>query len=364
MRGLVVSRKTFLMLQVAVVLTLGLYGCNAYLEPPAAAAQSVTLMTFNVENLFDTEDDAGKNDATYLPLDRKQDDAHRAGCNAITVQRWRDQCLYWDWSEQVLEQKLRVVADAILQLNNGRGPDLVVLQEIENMRVLERLRRDYLAAAGYRPAILLEGRDLRGIDVAFLSRLPLALEPVLHQIPFTGFERRRVEDTRGILEATFSLPDGHLLTGYAVHFPAPYHPREMREQAFAYLNKLRAALPPDRYVFAAGDFNTTAVEDREHEVFEGLAARDWLVAHRHCEPCDGTHYYAPNDSWSFLDTIIFSAPTTGVAAWQLDTDSVRIVNGLPAHVTAAGTPASFELPEATGVSDHWPLAVTLRQNAP
>lgn len=343
-------------------LAFSLCACNAHVEQRSVAQQRVSIMTFNVENLFDTVDDPGKNDATYLPLAQKQSDAHRAGCEGIPVDHWRDQCLNWDWNETVLTKKLGVIGDAILQYDEGRGADIVVLQEVENLRVLERLRREQLAAAGYHPAILIEGNDLRGIDVAFLSRLPLAGEPVLHALRFPGVSAERVADTRGILEATFRLPDGRLITGFAVHFPAPFHPREMRAQAFEQLDALRAALPPDRYVFAAGDFNTTAAEDQEHRVFEQLESV-WQVAHRvGCDACPGTHYYAPNDSWSFLDTILFAAPRSGTTDWRIET--VRLVNGLPAHVTGRNTPASFRMPGAVGVSDHWPLAIVLGPASP
>ena len=67
------------------------------------------------------------------------------------MRRWRDQCLYWDWSEAVVDQKLRVVSDAIKQVN-GEGPDIIALQEVENIGILERLRRDYLEGLRYQPA--------------------------------------------------------------------------------------------------------------------------------------------------------------------------------------------------------------------
>ena len=69
------------------------------------------------------------------------------------------------------------LADTIRQVNGGRGADIIALQEVENVAILERLRTEYLADLGYLPAILVEGTDTRGIDVAFLSRLPLAGEP-------------------------------------------------------------------------------------------------------------------------------------------------------------------------------------------
>ena len=75
------------------------------------SSSQVTLMTFNVENLFDTKHDEGKNDYTYLPLEHKASQSHQDACKGIEVTRWREQCLYWDWSETVLDTKLRRIAD-------------------------------------------------------------------------------------------------------------------------------------------------------------------------------------------------------------------------------------------------------------
>jgi endonuclease/exonuclease/phosphatase family metal-dependent hydrolase len=336
--------------------------CASPEPPPPADAQSVSIMAFNVENLFDNVDDPGKNDRTFLALEDKQNDEHRALCAKIQVRRWRDQCLYWDWSDAMIEKKLAVIAAAILQVDDGRGADIVALQEVENIRILERLRTEYLAEAGYTPAILIEGNDLRGIDVAFLTRLPLAGEPTLHAIAFEGINEGRVHDTRGILQADFELPDSSVLTGFAVHFPAPFHPTGMRETAYRRLNDLREALPTDRYVFAAGDFNTTSVEDRDKAMLARFARPYWTVTHEvGCAGCNGTSYYAPRNDWSFLDMILWSpASDRGEnATWDLRADSVHIANGAPGQTRPEGTPWRFEMPGGRGVSDHWPIVAEI-----
>ena len=263
-------------------------------------------MTFNVENLFDNIDDPVKDDKAYLPLSAKQTAAHRNACNEIEVNRWRDECLNLDWNDDILDYKMTVIAATILQVNDGRGADIIALQEVENLAVLEQLRTGYLADAGYLPAILIEGTDARGIDVAFLSRLPLAQPPRLHPLKLTDFPERE-RDTRGVLQADFQLPDGSILTGFSVHFPAPFHPTEMRVAAYQHLNGLLAALPDDHHAFAAGDFNTTRSEDAEKRLLDTWARPHWTLAHDiGCQDCKGTHYYARGDDWSFLDMIFFA----------------------------------------------------------
>jgi len=320
-------------------------------------AHSVTIMTFNVENLFDTFDDPLKDDGDYLPIAAKQNDAHRAACAQVEVASWRQRCLTVDWNEQVLERKLAVVADTILQA--GGGPDIVALQEIENLDILERLRNEYLQEAAYLPAILIEGKDSRGIDVAFLSRLPLAAVPRLHDIEFAGEFAGRSGDTRGILQADFELPDGSVLTGFAVHFPAPYHPTGMRVAAYRMLDRLLAGLPPERPVFAAGDFNTTSVEDAREHLLDRFVRPYWTVSNDLCSGCRGTSFYRGDDTWSFLDMILWRPCCGEEATWRIRADSVLIANGVGEQVRADGTPKRFQLPEGTGVSDHWPVVMTI-----
>ena len=107
-------------------------------------------------------------------------------------------------------------------MNDSAGADIIAIQEVENLNILEKLRAEYLDDLGYQPAVLIEGTDARGIDVAFLSKFPLARAPVLHPFDVPDYPER-AGDTRGVLQADFLLPDGSVLTGFAVHFPAPYH---------------------------------------------------------------------------------------------------------------------------------------------
>ena len=319
---------------------------------------TVSIMTFNVENLFDNLDDPGKDDKAYLPILTKQDQAHIDACNGIEVERWRDSCLYLDWNDATIEHKLGVIAATIKQVDNGRGPDIIALQEIENRAIVERLRNEHLADSDYLPAILIEGNDNRGIDVAFLSRLPLVGEPTLHALQFPEFPERE-GDTRGVLEATFELPDGSLLTGYSVHFPAPFHPTEMRVAAYEHLNTIRATVPAAHNVFAAGDFNTTSGEDEREGMLERFVRPFWIVAHDSCDDCPGTHFYARDGVWSFLDMILVSPARSENTTWRIRADSVRIANGFDEQTRADGTPKRFDAAELAGVSDHWPVVVIL-----
>ena len=329
------------------------------LSMPAVSEPRASIMSLNAQNLFDNEDDPGKDDKAYLPLAAKQNPAHIDACNEIEVESWRNECLYLDWSDAAVDTKLRMLAETIRQVDGGRGPDIIAFQEIENERILERLRREHLADLGYQPAVLLEGRDARGIDVAFLSRLPLAGDPVLHAFDVPDFPDR-AGDTRGVLQADFALPDGSVLTGFAVHFPAPYHPTPMRIAAYEHLNALRDALPDHHYAFAAGDFNTTSTEDEREGMLDRFARPGWTVAHDlGCGDCRGTYYYRRDDNWSFLDMILFSPARGAKTTAGIRAGSVAIANEFESQVTAAGTPRRHDSATGTGVSDHWPIVATI-----
>lgn len=347
-------------------------GLSGMVRAKALTQKSFTVMTFNVENLFDTEPDAGKEDHTFLPLSQKGGAEHKKRCAEAGSRFRQEECAALDWSEAVLQRKLANVGAVIRSAAAGQGADLVFLAEVENLKVLERLRREHLKEAGYRPAILIEGPDSRGIDVAMLSRFPLDGTPILHKIPFKMEDGR---ESRGILEARFKTQDGTRITAFAVHFPSPSHPRALREQALDFLNDLgaKAAKTAD-VVLAGGDFNIKA-ED-ESRLFRGIASYRWMVSHHEgCHQCIGTIYFQPfqgsqgrgkknagppreEDSWSFFDAIMIYRQTERNKApqWQFDRSSIAVLNQLPIQKNADGTPARFD-PKGgeRGVADHFPV---------
>ncbi len=275
----------------AVFLTVAMCACSPA-SPPRAVhnTESVTVMSFNVQNLFDNIDDPDKDDKAYLPIEAKQNDAHIAECSTIEVDSWRDECLNLDWNDSIIGHKLDVLATTIRQVNDGTGADIIAFQEVENASILDRLRNEKLADLGYLPAILIEGTDTRGIDVAFLSRLPLAGDARLHPLLIDDYPDR-AGDTRGVLQADFRLPDGSILTGFSVHFPAPFHPTGMRIAAYQHLASLRDALPDNHHAFAAGDFNTTSEEDAREGLLRDYARPHWSVAHEiGCKGCQGSYF--------------------------------------------------------------------------
>ncbi len=198
----------------------------------AVTAEEISLMTYNVENLFDNKDDLGKDDKAFLPATLKRSSYHKGHCKKIEVKKWRDECLYLDWNEEAKTKKILNIAKVVSSFGSN-GADIIAFQEIENINVLRDLFRE-LEPLGYVDFVLLEGKDYRGIDSAIISKFPIK-KSKLHFIKFSpGFPTR---DTRPILEAQIDL-SGKTLRVYSVHFPAPFLDSVMRKDAFTYLENL------------------------------------------------------------------------------------------------------------------------------
>lgn len=316
----------------------------------------VSFMTFNVENLFDTKDDKGKNDETFLPKKLKQSKAHKAKCKKIAVFKWRKQCLDLDWSDKAVKRKMQYLSEVIRLTNNGKGPDVLFLQEVENISVLKQWRDNYLSDLGYKNIVLLEGNDVRGIDVAILTKLAVKGDAQLKSIPFKGMEPWRVKDTRGLLEATLILPGGEEMTAMSVHLPAPYHPFKYREQSLNFIDSIIKTKKKGHIMIAAGDFNIPSEEDKKQKLLKRTVQDNWMVSHKvGCQGCLGTTYYPPKKSWSFLDLMLLSNSLNDGKGWELDKKSVAIINMHKEQKTKKGHPKSFNEINGTGVSDHWPI---------
>jgi endonuclease/exonuclease/phosphatase family metal-dependent hydrolase len=330
--------------------------------------QRITLMTYNVENLFDTEDDPLKDDETYLPLSfKKQNPQILKKCKSLKSRDWQSQCLNLDWSPKVLNSKMKRIADVIVNSHKKLGPDLIFFQEVENLKVLEDLRQKHLKSHYPYPAILIEGPDQRGIDVAVLSRLPLLGEPKLHQLHFKPekkFTFKSQPQTRDILEASFNLPDQSILTVFAVHFPSQGTPSPARKQALAQLTQLMQAKPKEHFVIAGGDFNITDHEEKLNKYYSKLS-KQFLVSHLlGCQSCRGSNYFHPRRSWSFLDALVFSKNFQDNSfSWQLDPKSIRVYNQSLYQNNKWGSPEKFNFKQQSGVSDHWPIVADIVLNS-
>ena len=162
----------------------------------SGAQEPFRVMFWNVENLFDTQDDPQKNDNEFLP------DAARHW----TYPRYRD--------------KLKKVAQTIVAAGPECVPDLVGLCEVENDSCLDDLtRRSPLREAGYR-YVMTHSPDRRGIDVALLYQRS-TFRLLHHQsIRIPQGAVKRSTPTRDILHVAGKLQSGDTLDVIVCHLPS------------------------------------------------------------------------------------------------------------------------------------------------
>jgi hypothetical protein len=133
---------------------------------PAASAQGTknyVIGFYNLENLFDTYHDEGKNDYEYLP----------DGAN--------------EWTDVKYEKKLSNMAKVIRAMRDENKAYHAVLgvSEIENRHVLEDLVSQPAIADANFQIVHYDGPDRRGVDVGLLYRPELFTVLESRSIPFT-----------------------------------------------------------------------------------------------------------------------------------------------------------------------------------
>lgn len=154
----------------------------------------MTIMTYNVENLFDTRHDSLKNDYDFMPQSEKQ------------------------WTKERYFKKVNDIMRTVVSAGeDGEWPMLVGLCEVENDYVLRSMTEgSRYKKLGYQ-YIHYESPDARGIDVALLYRTdmftPLVSRPVGVVLPDD-------QNTRDVLYVCGTLNDGSLLHVIQTHLPS------------------------------------------------------------------------------------------------------------------------------------------------
>jgi len=349
-----------------------------------AHADPISIMSFNVENLFDTVNDIDNpRDDTYLPLATKQANqtAHDALCDQYNSSGsfYNRQCKTLDWSEDVYATKLQRIGDVIKA--TGNLPDIIVMPETENPEVLGELVSEQLQGFGYSSIVQLDTSDepdSRGIDVGMISRLPIVGTPSAHVVNFGNRDAEKCGKTRDIVQAAFELPNGETLHVFGVHFPSGGNPIECRIHALKTLNTLHATLGEDALAVAAGDFNFDC-DELMTEGFRRMAFRgNWYypaVIGTGCAAPGSSKYtdrlYDTWNTWSFLDFIMVSpelSPTRpSQQNWFADLGSFQTVTVLQNQIKTDRDDEGyietrrFDPETGTGVSDHWPVMMRLLQ---
>lgn len=255
--------------------------------------ESYRIAFYNVENLFDIENDSLTRDDEF------------------TADGLRN------WGFYRYQGKLHRTAKAILAIGGWKPAPVIGLAEIENRKVLEDLiLTDELKKHGYK-IIHFESQDKRGIDVGLLY-LPKVFSPIYSQNINATLKSDSSYTTRDILytKGSFEKDTLHL---FFCHWPSRYGGQQKSEP-----RRIIAAQILRQYVdsileqnakaqiIIAGDFN---------DEWDNQSLSLYLKAKKDFKPNDsknqlinlmasnnankGSHKY--KGVWSYLDQIIVSS---------------------------------------------------------
>lgn len=277
----------------------------------------------------------------------------------------------WPEYEGKSPSQLMESARAILDID----PDIVVLQEVENIAVLGKLNSEYLNDE-YLP-FLIEGNDERGIDIGFLVKkdLPFNIEhrthktetwkdPLSHGMTKTLFSRdlpALIVRAEGREKPLFVLFGTHFKSKRTV---SPKDPeshilrKAQVDRTAEIVKRYRQELGQNVPILLAGDFNGSLhSEDTFDSLWKtaGLADTFDLLS-RPPPPLERvTHtFHALNGEnvYDQIDAILVSA---GLRASVKDARVYRYEDG---QGTPKRLPESYQERE-TNPSDHYPVEVTL-----
>lgn len=340
-------------------------------------------MSYNVENLFDTTHDQNKADFTYLPQAIKRSSPEvQAYCKAEKVKFYRDECFKIDWTEAKLNKKLDSLTRVVQTVANGQGPDILAVQEVENINVLNIWMQRGLRKLGYQQVILIEGPDKRGIDGAIISKFPQAAQPIYHDygskvswpalMSQSIFGAPLATDKRGILEAQLSI-DGKIVSVLSNHWPSQAHPSAERVAIAQTLASIGAkAAAQGRALISMGDYNTLdadqpngieeLITDKTRPVYFYDSRAEYLmtVSARGSDTLPGSHWY--RGEYSALDKILVLENTAG--QFQPDWASFRTISeSFMMERADFGRyklkPKRFNFATAEGFADHLPIALDI-----
>ncbi|MCX6167849.1 MAG: hypothetical protein NTX65_00795 [Ignavibacteriales bacterium] len=306
---------------------------------------SFYVANWNLENLYDTEDDTLKNDEEFLPGSDKR------------------------WNNERYDHKINNITRVLNYMNHGCGPDIIAMEEVENINVVKKLiynmrDHDYIVAHRDSP-------DRRGIDVALMyDRNVFKIDSLaaLH------VELPNGNPTRDILHVVLiHKKDKEKFHIYVNHWPSRTGGVEKsninRLAAASVLKKsldTLAQTSPKSKVIILGDFND---EPNNESVEKILGAEDFdckkqsknaflNLAYKKFSNEEGSYLY--KGKFDMIDQIIISSTLIDGKKFKYDCNSFEIIKP-PFIVFEEGNRKGGAIPTYEGnkyiggYSDHFPI---------
>jgi len=248
---------------------------------------------YNLENIFDTVHDEGKNDYEFLPSGS------------------------YHWDKNKYENKLRNMARALADLGTDKVPTgaaIIGVSEVENSRVLDDLTaQPALKERGMR-YVHIEGPDKRGVDCALLYNPRVFTVKKYFLQPYVYENGDNTRATRGYLTVQGEI-DGESLTVIVCHWPsrgATSYFREIAGKQVRHLTDSIQAADHGQRIIVMGDMNDDP---------DNASMAKFLGAKRKMKEVGATDFFNPwweilrgqgqgtltyQGGWNLFDQIVFS----------------------------------------------------------
>lgn len=248
-----------------------------------------TVVSYNVENLFDTVDDPKIPDEEFLPESEKK------------------------WDNERYQKKLSDLVQVISEVNPKELPEVVGLVEIENQTVLEDLiNTGKLNGQGY-AIIHKESPDYRGIDVALIY-LKDAFTEISHETLPVVFPDDPQFKTRDILHVTGKMRNKTVHV-FVNHWPSRIggdDKTEPKRVLAASILKKKVdqilVVNPKARIIIMGDMNDEPANKSLNETLGAATTDSGAQLVNLMMPDDvagkGTYFY--NGNWNMLDNLVVS----------------------------------------------------------
>jgi predicted extracellular nuclease len=293
---------------------------------------------YNVENLFDTIDNPNKNDEDYLPNSD------------------------YNWNAEKYNNKLQNLSRVIAALNNGNGPTILGVCEIENKQVLLDLTQSPAIKNKNYSVVHYESNDERGIDVGLLYKKDQAT--VLNAGILRPDLSKWNDKTRDVLYVQLKLNNGEKIWVLVCHLPSRREGQEesdpkrvvVASKIATFRDSLLQANPTEK-IFIIGDFNDEP-DNNSMKIITGNEGHNAMQSLQ----LEGKGSAMYKGEWDMLDQIVYYESK---GKCNVLPSSANIFE--PSWLKQHGNPKYEGSPLRTfggkkylnGYSDHFPVSIQL-----
>lgn len=302
-----------------------------------------TIAFYNVENLFDTDNDSKTDDDEFTPSGKL------------------------NWNAERFQKKLKNIAKVISSINNS--PDIIGMAEVENTYVLEQLAKQEKIKGDRYKIVHLDGNDKRGIDVALLYK-----EKSFTLVDSKSINVEGMNNTRDILYVKGTTINSETLNIIVVHAPSRREGTDESESkrikvSNTVKNIINNIVKEDKEakIIVMGDFNdepnnksVKIIDNIKNNTFEMVN----LMENKFEKKSTGTAKH--KDDWLIFDQIIVSNNLIDNNTNVLNAATANIFN--PQWIIFTNKKTQEESPNRTyvgkkfvgGYSDHLPVYVSFQ----